>query len=180
RPAMAPAPPVQRETIRLAAILVAVRSVLAGRIMRLLGRLRRSATRDEGRQAFMGAFAVLVLLRARLVPLFLRLAIALLARLIILIVVARREWLRVLRQIRLRLADGVRRLERLHAVVFAVLELALGARLLELLLIAAAFRARLEIRILLAELLLRGSDQAEIVLGMLQIIFRRNRIAGGL
>ena len=41
-------------------------------------------------------------------------------------------------------------------------------------------RARMEVRIVLAELLLRRGDQAEIMLGMLEIVFRRDRIAGGL
>ena len=61
----------------------------------------------------------------------------------------------------------------------AVLEILVLARL-ELLVVAAAFGTRLEVRIVLAELLLRRRDQAEIMFGVLEIIFRRDRIAGGL
>ena len=38
----------------------------------------------------------------------------------------------------------------------------------------------MEVRVALAELLLRRRDQAEIMLGVLIIVFRRHRIAGGL
>jgi hypothetical protein len=51
---------------------------------------------------------------------------------------------------------------------------------LELLVVAAAFGTRLEVRIVLAELLLRRRDQAEIMFGMLKVVFSRYRIAGGL
>jgi len=61
----------------------------------------------------------------------------------------------------------------------ALLELLVRARL-ELLIVAAAFRARLEVRILLAELLLCRRDQTEIMFGMLKIVLGRDRIAGGL
>ena len=103
------------------------------------------------------------------------LVIALLARLII---VALNEWLRILRQIGL-LTRAERLLERSSVLVAFILELLVRARL-ELLIVATALGTRLEIRILLAELLLRGSDQAKIVFGVLKIVFRRNRIAGGL
>ena len=134
---MTATPAMQREAVRLAAILEAVLS-----LRRL--RLRRTAG-DEGRQA--AIIARLGLLHARL-----GLAIALLARLRIL---ALYERLRILWNVRLWLA----RLE---------------------LLVVAALGTRLEVRILLPELLLRGGDQAEIMLGVLEIVFGGNRIAGGL
>jgi len=159
---MAAAAAMQRKAVGLAAILV---SVLALRRLLLLLLLR--APGDEGRQgAFVGGLGLLC---ARL-----RLSVALLARLIIL---ALRERLRILRQIRL-LARAVRLLERAAVLVALIVELLVGARLE--LLIVAALGARLEVRILLAELLLRGRDQTEVMFGVLEIIFRRDRIAGGL
>src|SRR5262245_61302688 len=143
RTAMAPPPAMQREAIGLAAILETVRPAL---LVRRLGRLRRAAG-DEGRKASFMA----VVLRPRL-ALLVRLPVALLALLIVL-VLARRERLRVLRQIGLRLTGCVGRLERLVLVV-ALLEPFFRTRLE--LLVVAAFLARLEIRILLPELLLRG------------------------
>jgi len=141
--------------------------------------LRRAAG-DEGRERFVAAFA----LRARLRPGFRRLAVALLARLIVLIV-ARHERLRVARQIRLlarRIGLLLVRLlsERLRAIVAVFRAILIAWR--ELLVVAAAaFGAgRLEVRVLLPELFLCGRDQAEIVLGMLEVIFRRDRIARGL
>ena len=65
--------------------------------------------------------------------------------------------------------------------LLAVLEVVLVARLELLVVAAAALGAlRLEVRVLLAELFVRRRDQAEIMLGMLEIIFRRNRVARGL
>jgi len=153
----------QREAVRLAAILVTVLTVLSlGRL-----RLRRTAS-DEGRQTAISArFG---LLHARL-----RLAIALLARLRI---VALYEGLRILWNVRLRLARAECLFAKRLGVVIAIFELLVGARLE--LLVVAAFGARLEVGILLPELLLRGGDQAKIMLGVLEIIFGGNRIAGGL
>jgi hypothetical protein len=98
------------------------------------------------------------------------------------LLVTRREWLGIARQIRLllRLPRRVARLiltqERLIIVfvpiegVIADLRLAAGraAMLMRLLLIV--------VRILLTKLLLRRSDQAEVVFGVLIVIFRGNRI----
>ena len=84
--------------------------------------------------------------------------------------VARHEGLRIRRNVGLRLARAERRLgERLgsSSPVFEILVLAR----LELLVVAAAFGARLEVRIVLPELLLRRRDQAEIMLGMLESSF---------
>jgi len=154
----------QREAVRLAgAILVAVRA------LRLLW-LRRAAG-DEGRQA--AIVARLGLLRAWL--LLLLLVIALLARLII--VVALHEGLRILRKIGLLTRAEWLLVEGL-TVLFAFVELLVRARLE--LLVVAALRPRLEVRVLLAELLLRHRDQPEIMLGVLEIVLGRDRIAGGL
>jgi hypothetical protein len=152
--------PMQWETIRLStAILVAVLALRLRRLWRTSG--------NEGRQS--AAFvAGLGLRRARL-----RLTVALLARLIV--VVALHEGLRILRKIGL--LSGAERLLELSVFV-ALIELLIGTRLE--LLVVPAFRARLKIRVLLAELLLRGSDQAEIMFGMLEVILGRDRIAGGL
>ena len=165
---MATAPAMQRETVRLpATILVAVRAL----------RLRRSgrAARDEGRQTgFIAGLRLLLLYAWRL------LVLALLARLII-VVVALHEGLRILRQVRL-LARAERLLpEGLAVLVAAFLEL-LVAALLEVLVVSSrSLRPlRLEVRILLAELLVRRCDQPEIMFGVLEIVFGRDRIAGGL
>jgi hypothetical protein len=155
---MATTAPMQRETIRLAAAILVAVLALRWRLLRL-----RCTAGDKGREP-----TVVHRLRLRL---WLRLAIALL-----IIVVALNEWLRILRKIRLLacsewLSEGL-------GVFFAFVELLIGAWL-ELLIIAA-LGTRLEVRILLTELLLRGSDQAEIMFGVLKIIFRRDRIAGRL
>src|SRR6185312_14964827 len=95
--------------------------------------------------------------------------------------VTRNERLRIRRNVRLRLTGAERRFvaELLAAlrlvVILAVFEAFLVA--LRELLVVALGALRLEVRILLAELFLRGCDQAEIMLGMLEIIFSRNRIA---
>jgi hypothetical protein len=161
---MAAAATMQREAIPLTATVLV--SVLALRGLRLL----RRAARDERRQT--GLVARLGLRRTRL----LLLNVALLTRLILIIVACER--LRVLLNVRLWFARAERLLAKVLAVLVAVLELLVGAGL-ELLLVAA-FGTRLEIRVLLAELFLRGRDEPEIMLGMLEIILRRNVIAGRL
>jgi hypothetical protein len=100
-----------------------------------------------------------------------------LARLIGL-VVALHERLRIRRQIGLRLASSEGLLGEGLRLLLALLEILVLTRLE--LLVVAGLGARLEVRVVLPELLLRGSDQAEIVLGMLEIVFGRDRIAGGL
>ena len=173
---MAPAPAMQRETVRLsAAILVAVRA------LRCLG-LRRSPG-DEGRQARFVAGLRLLLLHAWWLLL---LIIALLARLIVvvarlIIVIALHEGLRVLRKVRLLACAEPLLPEGLSVLVAAFLEL-LVAALREMLVVSSrSLRPlRLEVRILLAELLVRRCDQPEIMFGVLEIVFGRDRIAGGL
>src|SRR5882757_837677 len=164
RTAMAAAAAMQREAIRLlSAILVSVRP-------RWHRRLRRAARNESRQRIDMGR---LRLRRTRLVADFRRLGVALLARLIGLRV-ALNEGLCVRRDIGLRLARAECSLggEGLTVVV-AVLEIVVRA-LLELLVVAAAaFGARREVRVLLAELFVRHRDQAEIMFGMLEVIFRR-------
>src|SRR5262249_31021400 len=94
-------------------------------------------------------------------------------------VVLLREGLRVAGQIRLRLARAVGRL----AAGTAAGRLCFVVAVVEALVTCAApllvLRPR-EVGIVLAELLLRGRDHAEIVLGVLIIILGRDRIAGRL
>src|SRR6185437_7221389 len=80
-------------------------------------------------------------------------------------------------RLRLRLARGVARLVLAHeglAVVVAVELVVLAPRALLLLLLLIV------VGVLLPELLLRGGDKAEVMFGVLIIIFRRDRIAGAL
>jgi len=165
RTAMTPAAAMQRKAIGLAAaVVVAVLDL----------RLRCSAG-DERRQT--GVVACFRLRHARLIEALLRLRVARLIG----TVIAWHEGLRIRRDVRLWLA----RAECLVApewlrVLVAVLEVVVAARL-ELLIVAAApFRPRLEVRILLTELLVGDRDQPKIMFGMLKIIFRRDRIAGRL
>jgi len=96
------------------------------------------------------------------------------------LLVARRKRLGVARQIRLllgfarRVARFVLAHERLDVIVVAVKSLVcvLLSRAALLLL-----RLLVVVWVLLSELLLRGSDQTEIMLGVLIVVFGRNRIA---
>ena len=96
------------------------------------------------------------------------LMLLLLLRLIVLLIV-----MLLARMIRLRLAWGERLAAEVWLLAIAVVVALIGpAHLAGLLLLV--------IGLTLAELLLRRSDDAEIVLGMLIVIFRRDRIAGAL
>ncbi|MCK9907653.1 hypothetical protein MXD81_00820 [Microbacteriaceae bacterium K1510] len=158
--AMAPAPAMTEALAALARLLLMAVAV---------DRLWLAATGDESRQA--RRIAIGWLLRIRL----------LLRRLLlgtcVLLLIARREGLRIAWQIRLRLRH-VARLVLPHegrlAVFVVAVEIVSGAlRCARLLLLRV-------IRILLPELLLRGGDQTEIMFGVLIIIFGRDRIAGAL
>jgi len=163
---MAAAPAMQRITVALA--FVAVLVVLAALAL-LPG--------DEGGQAPDIALAVAALRLPRLllvarigllliVTLLLAVRVMLLARLMLLIlVVARLE-----RRLRLTLAITGLVLVRLVAVVVEHL----------VALLAAAFRTHERLLLSLPELLLRRRDEAEIVLGVLVVVFGRNRVAGAL
>ena len=86
--------------------------------------------------------------------------------------IARRKGLPLARHIGLRVVSPVARLasHRRRAVVLAVVEC----------LVAPPIAFRPVERLILAILLLRGGNQAKVMLGVLVIIFRRDRIAGGL
>jgi len=186
RPAMAPAPAMQREAVRRA--VVAVRAVLVVlpvrtarpiRPLPLLRRRLRLAAGDEGRQPF--DVFVIGRLEMLLPGLILRLLMRLLVLLRLLVVL---RLLMVLRLVLLRLlllaliVGLLLRRERLAAygrlVVVAVVKRVVGviAALLRLLLI--------EGRLSLPQMLLRGGDQAEIMLGVLVVVFGGDRIAGAL
>jgi len=168
--AMPPAPPVQRKAILRP--VITVRAVLPMRpavaVLRLL--LRLSAG-DERRQAVdVGlVFRIRMLLRPRLKLRLMLLRLMLLRLIVLLLVVmllARIVWLRLTRGERLAADMGLLAI----AVVVAVIGSAHLAGWLLLLVIGLT----------LPELLLRRSDDTEIVLGVLVIIFRCNRIPGAL
>ena len=163
---MPPAAPVQRKAILLSIIAVRavlpVRSVIA--VLRLL-MLRLTAGDERGQ-----AIDVPLVFRCRMLLLRPRLEMLLLMelRLILLLIV-----MLLSRIIRLRLAWGEGLAADLGLLAVAVVVALIGpAHLAGLLLLV--------IGLTLAELLLRRSDDAEIVLGMLIVIFRRDRIAGAL
>lgn len=156
---MPPAPPVQRKAILRTVIAVRavlpLRPVVALRSLLLL----RLSTGDERWQAV----DVALVFRTRMLrP---RLKILLILLWLIVMLLARIVWLWLARGERL--AADVRLLT--IAVVVAVIG---SAHLAGLLLLV--------IGLTLPELLLRRSDEAEIVLGVLIIIFRCNRISGAL
>jgi hypothetical protein len=186
RPAVPPAPAVQWEAVRrtvvaiLAALIVLpVRTVRPIRPLPLLRRRLRLAARDEGRQPFdvfvIGRLEVLVPgLVVRLLRLLLRLLV--LRRLLVvlrLLIVGRLGLLRLL--LLARIVGLLLWRERLAAhgrlVIVAVVKRVVGviAALLRLLLI--------EGRLGLPKVFLRGGDQAEIMLGVLVVVFCRDRIS---
>jgi hypothetical protein len=154
---MPPAPPMQRKAVGLA--VVAILTVLPARRLTLLGLLLTAG--DEGRQPvdvlFVGRLELLRP-RLKLLRLGLRLRLLLLAR-IERLRLAGRKWLA---------ADH--RLVAITIVVRIVGEIA-AAHIARLLLIVGLG---------LPELLLRRRDQAEIMLGVLVIIFGSDGIAGTL
>ena len=173
--AMTSTPAMHAETI-LAAVatfaLVVTVLVLAGILLRL------ATAGDECRQA---ADLLSAFLAALIWIWLLLILLRLMLRAVMHLLIARRKRLGIARQIRLllRLTRSVARLvlahERLAVVVIAVKSLVgvllAGGALLLLL------RLLVIIWILLAELFLRGGNQAEIVLGMLVVVLGRNRIA---
>jgi hypothetical protein len=165
--AMPPAAPVQRKAILLS--IIAVRAVLPVRtviaVLRLL-MLRLTAGDERGQ-----AVDVTLIFRSRMLRPRLEmrlLMLLLLLRLIVLLIV-----MLLARMIRLRLAWGERLAAEVWLLAIAVVVTLIGpAHLAGLLLLV--------IGLTLAELLLRRGDDAEIVLGMLIVILRRDRIAGAL
>ena len=150
---MAPAPAMQRKAIR--------RTVVAVRAGRTLALLCRLATGNERRQPIDVLIVRRLGLRLARLELLLRLGLRLLARVV---------WLG------LRLLHRFARRERLAAddrllalaIVIAIV-LHIAAQIARLLLLI--------IRLGLAKLFLRTGDQAEIMLGVLIIVFGRYRIA---
>ena len=158
--AMTTAPAMQRETVGL--IVVSVRPLRSLIVLRL----RRVAAGDEGRQPIDVARAFRCirgprarLLRLRLLVLWIR--------------------LRVARDVGLRLARAERLVARTHprlAVVVAVLERII-ARVAGVVVRPDVSIGPIALRVALAELLLRGGNQAEIMFGMLIVVLCGNRIA---
>ena len=167
--AMASTPPMSKAVLTAIALIVAVRS-------RIL--LRLSAAGNEcGKAAdFLPAFLSAL---ARLLV-WLRL---MLRRTVTHLLVTRRKWLCVARQIGLllrfarRVAGFILTHERLR-IVIAVVETLVSALLLSAR--RSLLRLLVVVRILLTELLLRRGDKTEIMFGMLVVIFRSHRVAGSL
>ena len=162
--AMPPAAAVQREAILRS--VIAVRAVLPLRpVIAVLGLLLRLSAGDERWQAVDVAlvFRSRMLLRPRLELLLM------LLRLIVLLIV-----MLLARIVRLRLARGERLAAGMGLLAIAIIVAVIGGRA------HLARRLLLVIGLTLPELLLRRSDDAEIVLGVLIIIFRRNRVPGAL
>ena len=161
--AMPPASPVQPKAILRS--VITVRAILPMRpvvsVLRLL--LRLSAGDERGQAVDVGlVFRTRMLLRPRL-----KLLLMLLRLIVLLVVVllARIVWLR--------LAWGERLAADMGLLAIALVVAVIGSAHLAGLLL-------LVIGLTLPELLLRRSDDTEIVLGVLIVIFRRNRIPGAL
>ena len=157
-------PPMEREAIRRSVIAVrTIGAILPVRTIAALPVLRRLmlllTAGDERRQPFDVVFVAGRMLLARLK----------LLRLVILLLIV----MLISRIVRLRLPRCERLAAEVRLFVVAVVETVVGAPHLAGLLL-------LVIRLALAELFLRGGDQPEIVLGMLIIIFRGDRIPGAL
>src|SRR5262249_40124799 len=105
------------------------------------------------------------------------------------LLLARREELRIAREIRLRIAGAEGRLlaaalaalhRRRRALVVALVERLVLHVVAAMRVVAGRVLGPIEIRLVLAELLLHGRDHAEIVLGVLIVVFGGHRIAGRL
>ena len=166
--AMASASPMSEAVLTAIALIVAVARTL----------LRLSAARNECGKAADFLPAVLSTVARLLV--WLRL---ILRRTVMHLLVTRRKWLCVARQIGLllrfarRVAGFILTHERLR-IVIAVVETLVSALLLSAR--RSLLRLLVVVRILLTELLLRRGDKTEIMFGMLVVIFRSHRVAGSL
>ena len=181
--AMAPSATVHSETI-LAAITLIMAILVRARIL-----LRLSTTATTGNECRRPP--TLAAFMATLVGLLVRLLVWLLLvlRTVLYLLIARREGLRVTRDVGLllRLLNRLRHLrlwrvarlvlphERL-AVVLAVVEVVVSRALRRAALLALLRLLIVVVGVLLAELLLRSGDQAEIMFGMLVVIFGGDRI----
>ena len=160
--AMPPASPVQRKAILRS--VITVRAMLPMRpVVAVLRLLLRLSAGDERWQAV----DVALVFRTRMLRPRLKLLLMLLRLIVLLIVML------LARIVRLRLARG----ERLAADM-GLLTIALVVAFIRRTHLAG--RLLLVIGLTLAELFLRSSDDAEIVLGVLIIIFRCNRVPGAL
>jgi hypothetical protein len=161
-------PPRWRARKAFAAAALIVVAVLA----EVLGAGLRLRAGDERGQPFAVArlgvhrLRVLLVLRLLLLRLLLRSRLRLPLRIGLLLVAEIR-----LRLHRLTLMHGL--LRRLPHVVVAIVERVVAIAF-------ARCRWRLVVRVLLAELLLRGGDQAEVVLGVLVMVLGGDGVAGGL
>jgi len=164
-------------TMHSKTILAAIALVMTV-LPRILLRLLPPATRDERGKAayllspFMAALVVRLLVLLRLMML----------RTVVQLLIPRRERLRIARQIRLllRFARRVARLVLAHewlGIIILAVKSFVGVLLARR---ALLLRLLVVIRVLLTELLLGGSDQAKVMLGMLIIILSGHRIAGAL
>src|SRR5580700_1811567 len=179
RPAMSPAAAMQREAIRRTIVAVLARLIVlpirAARPIGPLGRLPllrrrlRLAAGDEGRQPF--DVFVIGRLEVLLPGLIVRLLLRILLRLLRLLVLLRRLLLALIVGLLLR-RERLAANRRLVIVAVVKRVVRVIAALLRLLLI--------EGRLGLPEVFLRGGDQAEIMFGVLVVVFGRNRIAGTL
>jgi hypothetical protein len=166
---MSPAPPVQRKAVGRAAVIsipiLAILTVLAVAALAVLrGRLRLAAG-DERRQTLDVAIVVrLNVLRTLLIVLLRRLLLLRLKLLRLVLLLARIKRLRLRRE---RLAAHSR------LIAFAVIVVVIRH-------IAARVALLLVIGLRLAQLFLRGGDQAKIMFGVLIVILRCDRIAGAL
>lgn len=163
--AMPPAAPVQREAILRS--VIAVRAILPMRpVIAVLGLLMlRLSAGDERWQAV----DVALVFRSRMLRPRLKLLLMLLRLIVLLLIV-----MLLARIVRLRLARGERLAANMGLLAIAVVVAVISGRA------HLAGRLLLVIGLTLPELLLRRSDDAEIVLGVLIIIFRRNRVPGAL
>jgi hypothetical protein len=163
--AMPPAPPMQRKAILLP--VKAVRPVLtlrpAGALLRLL--MLRLSAGDERWQAI----DVALIFRARMRLAWRKMLLVLLRLLIMLLLIV----MLLARIIRLRLAWGERLAADMRLLTLAVVIAIVGRAHLTGLLLWV-------IGLTLPELLLRRGDDAEIVLGVLIIVFRCDRVPGAL
>src|SRR4051812_26792448 len=179
---MAAPAPVQRKAVTLVVVAVAARSG-SGTALKVLRWLLRTrilvgmSPRDEGRQSFdLVALLDGLLHGLRSVVVVLRLA----RKLLLPVAIADRERLGVAWQKRLRIAGAEARLAASHGRLLpdvVALALAIVALGLAVHVVSGVVVWPIELRVALAELLLRGRDQAEIMFGVLVVVFRRNGIA---
>jgi len=203
RAAAMAAPAVARIAVAAALVVVAVLLVALGRWLRL--GLRAG---DEGRQALVaGEVAGLLLLRLLMLLRLLLRVMRLLLRLRLILLMLRPVLIRLLLLIRLRLFPlliavmllvellrlSLLRLPllRLSLLRLSLLRLSLLRLPLVGLIIVAVVKSavgvvlgvwhllRLVVGVLLTQLLLRGRDQTEVVLGVLVVVLRRHMVAGG-